>query len=43
MPTPQVHLAGDDVPVFIHQEDAVAYEDIDLWNPGFDNPRPSRP
>jgi hydroxyacylglutathione hydrolase len=31
-------LAGDDVPVFIHQEDAVAYEDIERWNPGFDNP-----
>ena len=31
-------LAGDDVPVFIHQEDAVAFEDIDEWNPGFDNP-----
>jgi glyoxylase-like metal-dependent hydrolase (beta-lactamase superfamily II) len=31
-------LAGDDVPVFIHQDDAVAFEDIDEWNPGFDNP-----
>lgn len=31
-------LAGDDVPVFIHQDDAVAFEDIDAWNPGFDNP-----
>jgi len=31
-------FAGDDVPVFIHQDDAVAFEDIDEWNPGFDNP-----
>jgi hydroxyacylglutathione hydrolase len=31
-------FAGDDVPVFIHQADAVAFEDIDAWNPGFDNP-----
>jgi hydroxyacylglutathione hydrolase len=31
-------LAGDEVPVFIHQDDAVAFEDIDAWNPGFDNP-----
>lgn len=31
-------LAGDDVPVFIHQDDAIAFEDIDEWNPGFDNP-----
>jgi hydroxyacylglutathione hydrolase len=31
-------LAGDDVPVFIHQDDAVAFEDLDEWNPGFDNP-----
>lgn len=31
-------LAGDDVPVYIHQGDAVAFEDIDAWNPGFDNP-----
>ena len=31
-------FAGDDVPVFIHQDDAVAFEDIDAWNPGFDNP-----
>ena len=26
------------MPVFIHQDDAVAFEDIDAWNPGFDNP-----
>lgn len=31
-------LAGDDVPVFVHQDDAVAFEDLDEWNPGFDNP-----
>jgi hydroxyacylglutathione hydrolase len=31
-------LAGDDVPVFVHEADAVAYDDIDAWNPGFDNP-----
>lgn len=31
-------FAGDDLPVFIHQADAVAFEDIDAWNPGFDNP-----
>jgi hydroxyacylglutathione hydrolase len=31
-------LAGDDVPVFIHHDDAVAFEDLDEWNPGFDNP-----
>jgi glyoxylase-like metal-dependent hydrolase (beta-lactamase superfamily II) len=31
-------LAGGDVPVFIHQDDAVAFEDLDEWNPGFDNP-----
>ena len=31
-------LAGDHVPVFIHQDDAVAFGDLDAWNPGFDNP-----
>jgi hydroxyacylglutathione hydrolase len=31
-------FASDDVPVFLHQDDAVAFEDIDAWNPGFDNP-----
>jgi glyoxylase-like metal-dependent hydrolase (beta-lactamase superfamily II) len=32
------NLAGDEVPVFVHQDDAVAFDDIDAWNPGFDNP-----
>jgi glyoxylase-like metal-dependent hydrolase (beta-lactamase superfamily II) len=31
-------LAGDDVPVFVHEDDAVAFDDVDAWNPGFDNP-----
>jgi hydroxyacylglutathione hydrolase len=31
-------FAGDDVPVFVHPDDSVAFEDIDAWNPGFDNP-----
>jgi glyoxylase-like metal-dependent hydrolase (beta-lactamase superfamily II) len=31
-------LAGDELPVFVHEDDAVAFEDIDAWNPGFDNP-----
>lgn len=31
-------LAGDDLPVFVHEADAVAFDDIDTWNPGFDNP-----
>jgi glyoxylase-like metal-dependent hydrolase (beta-lactamase superfamily II) len=31
-------FAGDDVPVFVHPDDAVAFEDLDAWNPGFDNP-----
>jgi hydroxyacylglutathione hydrolase len=31
-------LAGDDLPVFVHEADAVAFDDIDAWNPGFDNP-----
>jgi glyoxylase-like metal-dependent hydrolase (beta-lactamase superfamily II) len=31
-------LAGDDVPVFVHPADAVAFEDLERWNPGFDNP-----
>ncbi|MBA3363996.1 MAG: MBL fold metallo-hydrolase [Actinobacteria bacterium] len=31
-------FAGDDVPVFIHQDDAVAFDDIEAWKPGFDNP-----
>jgi hydroxyacylglutathione hydrolase len=31
-------FAGDDVPVFIHQDDAVAFDDVEAWNPGFENP-----
>lgn len=31
-------LAGDDVPVFVHPADAVAFEDVERWNPGFENP-----
>lgn len=31
-------LAGDDVPVFVHGDDAIAFEDIERWNAGFDNP-----
>jgi hydroxyacylglutathione hydrolase len=31
-------LAGDDIPVFVHADDAIAFEDIDRWNPGFENP-----
>jgi glyoxylase-like metal-dependent hydrolase (beta-lactamase superfamily II) len=31
-------FAGDDVPVLIHQDDAVAYDDIEAWGSGFDNP-----
>ena len=31
-------LAGDDLPVFVHEADALAFDDIDAWNPGFDNP-----
>ncbi|HJQ72160.1 MAG TPA: MBL fold metallo-hydrolase, partial [Actinomycetota bacterium] len=31
-------LAGDDLPVFVHEADAVAFDDIESWNPGFDNP-----
>lgn len=31
-------LAGDDVPVFVHEADAVAFRDPDAWNPGFENP-----
>jgi hydroxyacylglutathione hydrolase len=31
-------FAGDDVPVFIHQDDVVAFEDIEAWGSGFDNP-----
>lgn len=31
-------LAGDVVPVFVHEADAVAFRDPALWNPGFANP-----
>jgi hydroxyacylglutathione hydrolase len=31
-------FAGDEVPVFVHEADAVAFDDIDAWGPGFDNP-----
>jgi glyoxylase-like metal-dependent hydrolase (beta-lactamase superfamily II) len=31
-------FAGDDVPVFIHEDDAVAFDEVEAWNPGFDNP-----
>src|SRR5712691_10887118 len=30
-------FAGEDVPVFIHAADAVAFDDPDGWNPGFAN------
>ena len=31
-------LAGDDIPVYVHSDDAVAFEDIERWDPGFENP-----
>jgi hydroxyacylglutathione hydrolase len=31
-------FAGDDVPVYVHEADAVAFDDPERWNPGFDNP-----
>ena len=31
-------FAGEDVPVLIHPDDAVAFDDLDRWNPGFENP-----
>jgi len=31
-------FAGDEVPVMIHADDAVAFDDVERWNPGFDNP-----
>ena len=31
-------LAGDDIPVFAHADDAIAFEDVERWNPGFENP-----
>jgi glyoxylase-like metal-dependent hydrolase (beta-lactamase superfamily II) len=30
-------FAGDDVPVYIHDADALAFSDADAWNPGFGN------
>ena len=31
-------FAADDLPVFVHEADAVAFRDPELWNPGFPNP-----
>lgn len=31
-------FAGDDVPVYVHEADAVAFHDPERWNPGFANP-----
>jgi glyoxylase-like metal-dependent hydrolase (beta-lactamase superfamily II) len=31
-------FAGDDVPIYVHPADAVAYEDPAAWRPGFPNP-----
>jgi glyoxylase-like metal-dependent hydrolase (beta-lactamase superfamily II) len=31
-------FAGDDVPVYIHDADALAFTDAEAWNPGFGNP-----
>jgi hydroxyacylglutathione hydrolase len=31
-------LAGEEVPLFVHEDDAIAFENVDAWNPGFDNP-----
>jgi glyoxylase-like metal-dependent hydrolase (beta-lactamase superfamily II) len=31
-------FAGDEVPVLIHEADAVAFWDLPAWNPGFENP-----
>jgi glyoxylase-like metal-dependent hydrolase (beta-lactamase superfamily II) len=31
-------FAGDDVPVYVHEADAVAFRDPELWNAGFANP-----
>jgi hydroxyacylglutathione hydrolase len=31
-------FAGDDVPVYVHEADAVAFHDPERWNPGFENP-----
>jgi glyoxylase-like metal-dependent hydrolase (beta-lactamase superfamily II) len=31
-------FAAEDVPVFLHEADAVAYDDPGRWNAGYDNP-----
>jgi hydroxyacylglutathione hydrolase len=31
-------FAGDEIPVFVHEADAIAFADPDAWNPGFGNP-----
>jgi hydroxyacylglutathione hydrolase len=31
-------FAGDDVPVYVHEADAVAFDDPERWNAGFENP-----
>jgi glyoxylase-like metal-dependent hydrolase (beta-lactamase superfamily II) len=31
-------FAGDEVPVLIHEADALAFWDLPAWNPGFENP-----
>jgi hydroxyacylglutathione hydrolase len=31
-------LAGGEIPVFVHADDAIAFEDVERWNPGFENP-----
>jgi hydroxyacylglutathione hydrolase len=31
-------FAGGDMPVLVHEADAVAFDDVDRWNPGFFNP-----
>jgi hydroxyacylglutathione hydrolase len=31
-------FAGADLPVLIHEADAVAFDDVDRWSPGFANP-----
>jgi hydroxyacylglutathione hydrolase len=31
-------FARDDVPVYVHEDDALAFHDPERWNPGFANP-----
>lgn len=31
-------FAGDDVPVYVHEADGVAFREPERWNPGFENP-----